>query len=529
MFIPRVKNEKLSGKRVLNFPIKVFAADAPSADLIPALCELMPYASFDAVSTKKEAELTLELRPGISTKDEYYEIKSCECGIHISARDRRGLVNAAATLSQMTTKSSGKFYISLGEISDYPDKKFRSFMPDTGRKYIPLDEFRAHILMMARAKMNKLHWHISDAEGYPIRFDAYPDIKSPDPDGRKYTKDEVRSLIDYAALFAIDIIPEIDMPGHSDSLTEALPELKCKTGGKVHAWDMCIGTEAAYDYVKTILSEIAELFPYEYIHVGTDEIAMRDLHYEKRDPIPDWDNCEVCKQKFAELGLETTTEKFYYFLGRVYKIVTSLGKKMMMWNDNIDISKSPELPRDILIEFWRVAGENRGPREGCSMLRFLEEGFEVVNADYPNTYIDIDRYVNWQKLKNWNLEKIPADAGELSYLVLGGETCAWDVQEHYAHSLYTVVPAFADRTYNLAPIDDEESFGTALTRFALGVSTPEGLNIFGKYIKDIVLTSNDCEVFSENCDKADFRALLESLSDLTPNEERLIKAYISYM
>ena len=265
------------------------------------------------------------------------------------------------------------------------------------------------------------------------------------------------------------------------------------------------------------------------MHIGGDEIAMRDITTEHRFRIPDWDDCDRCKRTFRELGLVGDTERFYYFLRRVYSIVTSLGKKVIMWNDDIDISVSPEIPRDILIMFWRVAGENRGPREGCSMRRFLEEGFEVINADYPNTYIDLPEYVNWHDLKNWNLDDTPGKAGELSHLVLGGVTCAWDVFKHFAHSLYTVVPAFADRVYNLAPVTDEESFMRALTRFALGVSCPEGENMFGKYIKDIVLTTNDYDIFSKGCNKVEFKKLLTSLTNLCPSEELLVKAYVSYI
>ena len=91
------------------------------------------------------------------------------------------------------------------------------------------------------------------------------------------------------------------------------------------------------------------------------------------------------------------------------------------------------------------------------------------------------------------------------------------------------MPAFADRVYNLAPVTDEESFMRALTRFALGVSCPEGENMFGKYIKDIVLTTNDYDIFSKGCNKVEFKKLLTSLTNLCPSEELLVKAYVSYI
>lgn len=527
MFIPRVKSEKLYGtKSKIKMPVKVFFADAQAKRLGAVIPEFSPYLKFKEVNSAADADFVFELRAGISDKEEYYKLVSKEGKLSVHAVDMRGLINAAATLSQMFSYVGEELYLSDLEIEDYPDKPFRSFMIDTGRKYIPMDEFRAQILMSAKSKMNKFHWHISDGQGYPIEFDSYPMLKSPDKAGRKYTKDEVRELVKYASLFEVDIIPEIDMPGHSFSLVESLPELVCKTKKRPNRWVMCISEEKSYEYAKNILTEIAELFPYEYIHVGTDEIDMRDVKTKQGIQMQDWEKCEVCRRNFKKLGYKSITDKFYYFLRRIYAIVNSLGKKMMMWNDNIDISVSPELPRDILIEFWRVAAPMRGPRENCSMQRFIDEGFQVINADYPNTYIDLPEYVNWETLKSWDLTKVPADAGEKSYQILGAETCAWDVQKHFAHSLYTAVPAFADRCYNLAPVTDDEGFKVALTRLALGVSTPEGANVFGKFVKDIVMTDNDCKILAEGCDKAEFKSFLKSLKKQTPDEKLLTKAYL---
>lgn len=529
MFIPRVKSEKMSGKAVeLKLPCKVYFCDAQSKAHENVFSDFMPYLNFVGVDKKEDASFIFELRPGISDKSEYYEISSENGNVFASAKDSRGVINAIATLSQMIFFRDGKFYLSEGVISDYPDKPFRSFMVDTGRKYIPIDEFKAQLLLMAKAKMNKLHWHITDGKGCPVLFNSYPELISPDAEGRKYTRDEVSDIVEYAAKFKIDIIPEIDIPGHSYAIIKALPKLACKTGGNVNGWCTCISNEDTYEFIRNILTEVSELFPYEYIHIGTDEIDMRDVKFNNGNSaeMQDWECCELCNKRFGKMGLNTVTERFYYFLKRTYDIVTSLGKKVMMWNDNIDISVSPDLPRDILIEFWRVAAPMRGPREGCSMQRFIDEGFEVVNADYPNTYIDLPQYVNWEKLKKWNLTVTPADAKEKAHSILGAEMCAWDVNEHFEYSLYTAIPAFADRVYNLNEITDEEGFKVALTRFTLGASTPAGLNIFGKYLKDIILTNEDCLIFSPECDKNEFASLLNSLDYQCSYEKFAKDAYI---
>ncbi len=531
MFIPRVKKEELHGNTKIKLPVKVFFADAEAEKLATAIQELMPYLKLAKKDKREKADFVFACVAGISDKPEYYEIDSEDGHVSVSAKDFRGLVNAVATLAQMIEYSNGEFTVKDGKIADWPDKSFRSFMIDTGRKYIPIDEFRAQILMMAKSKLNKLHIHISDGQGCPIEFESYPDIAFKGQYGKKYTKDEIRELVAYASAFGIDVIPEIDMPGHAQEIISSYPELACVTKKRRNGWCFCISSEDSYTFIEKILSELCELFPYEYIHVGTDEIDMQDVPLLKTRGLratQDWERCERCKKKFRTMGLRTTTEKFYYFVNRVYDIVTGLGKKMMMWNDNIDIAVSPEIPRDILIEFWRVAGEHRGPREGCSMQRFIDEGFEVINADYPMTYMDLPEYMSFNGLKDWNLTSFPANAGERSFQILGAECCAWDVQKHFAYSVYTAVPAFADRCYNLAPIDNAPEFETALTRFALGVTTPAGYNAFSSHIKDIVMTDNDCKILKDGCDKEELRSLLKSLSRQNAAEKALTKAYLKY-
>ncbi len=532
MFVPRVKSEKITGASKIKFPKKVFFADATAKAYAPALTELMPYASFTTVSTSASADFVFETVPGISCKAEYYELTSLDGKLHVKAKDSRGVINAMATISQMVSSENGEYSLLNAEISDYPDKPFRAFMVDTGRKYIPMDEFRAQILMMAKAKMNKLHIHISDGQGVPVEFESYPELRFVGQGKKKYTKDEIRELVAYAALFGIDVIPEIDVPGHAFEIVNAYPALRCVSKKRTSGWCFCISTEDSYTFIEKLLAEIAELFPYEYIHIGTDEIDMKDVKLKGTRGLTstqDWEICERCKKKFRELKLKTTTEKFYYFLRRVYDIVTGLGKKLMMWNDNIDISVSPELPRDILIEFWRVAEVNRGPREGCSMQRFIDEGFEVINADYPITYMDLPEYMNWETLKDWDLTKAPADAKDKAYQILGAESCAWDIQKHFAYSVYTAIPAFADRCYNLAAVPDENAFLTALTKFALGVTTPNGFNAFAKHLKSPVMTDNDCKILQNGADADELRAILKALKKQTNAEKFLTKAYLKHI
>jgi hypothetical protein len=157
------------------------------------------------------------------------------------------------------------------------------------------------------------------------------------------------------------------------------------------------------------------------------------------------------------------------------------------------------------------------------MQRFLDEGFEVVNSDYPNTYA-IKEYACWKRLKAWNVDTDPADAGDKAALILGPIMCAWEDRPHLKHSIYSAVPAFADRAYNQQPIDDEPAFNLALSRFVLGPSLPEGVDLFGKHLYAPLMFDNERSPIVEGAEE-EFGALLDSLRLLSEYEKHAIAAY----
>ena len=529
MFLPKVKNERLiSDKQMtLSFPLKVWCGDRPSRNLLPVLHEMMPYGSF-VQSAREDADVTVCVTPGFIQRPEFYTVTCVDGKIDVMATDCRGLINAAATLAQAIRFEDGKFVIPEIAITDHPDSSWRSVMLDPARHVIPMDEVHAIILGMAKSKYNKLHLHLCDHQGFSYFSDTYPEL--PLSPGTTYTKDDLREIVAYAGMFGIDVIPEIDLPAHSFHLTKKFDYLKChsedeENGGKpLSGWNICIGNEESYTYIKNILSELAEIFPYEYIHMGTDEIYMDDIDREPRITSCTC-QCKVCNARFLPMGYNTLLPRFYYFVNRVYNIVGDLGKKMMMWNDQIDISDgAPDIPRDILIEFWRVAMPHRGPVEGCSMQAFVEAGFEVVNADYPNTYVDL--YMKWNKLKDWNLRKNPADAPAVDFRILGGETCAWEGNNypHYRHALYFTFPTFGDRCWNVeTPLTEDKETMLALTRACLGASAPADFDLFS-YLKGVPLGDAyrmEGKIFAEDADLSVLRATLENLSHLSVDQEHL--------
>lgn len=501
--------------RELLYPVQITEADsAEGADLI-LRC------GYDSVGTgirlpdAGAAENSLWMQKGD------YRITCKERCVIVTAAEFAGGRNALATLSQLLQVEKGYVTMPKVDIADAPDASFRSFMHDVGRKFIPLEELKMHLLLMAKCKMNVLHFHFTEYVGFAIAFSAFPELKGPAcTGGRQYTEAQILELVEYAAALGIEVIPEIDLPGHANAITDAYPALRCQPqdGRASHGWALCVGNEQMYEFLECLIAETVKLFPSPYFHIGTDEITMGDVIRTPR-PLADWLDCTVCQAMARKEQLENDTQLFYYFLRRVYAILKKLGKRMIMWNDQIDISVSPDLPRDILIEFWRVAAPTRGPVEGCSMQRFLEEGFSVINANFPDTYIDL--YVEYDRLKSWDYRRNPASDAETAGVILGGDVCAWDVFAHFAHTVPVSIACFADRFWNRKPITEEQVFRIGLTELLLGEADFD----FFEYTKDVIVLDNENRIFREDIDREALRERLADQPGDNPVEQHMKRVY----
>ncbi|WP_214628083.1 family 20 glycosylhydrolase [Paenibacillus agaridevorans] len=388
--------------------------------------------------------------------------------------DERGARNAVVSLVGLIERDDIGFFIPACHVSDYPDGYYRGILIDLAREYIPLKKIKSIIVQMAKAKYNKLHLHLHDSEHYSIQSDVYPELNQTTI--QQYTKCQLKEVVEYAQLFSLDIIPEIEMPAHGLFITEKLNELKCQTHNDPPSnWAMCVGNETTYDILANLIKEVSDIFPGECIHIGADELEFCDVHQEDR-LWPTWDDCEACQELSRREGLDGKREQFYYFIRRIYETVTGLGKKMMMWNDGIDISSSPNIPRDILIQFWRVAAEGRGPVQGCSMQRFLEEGFHVVNSDYPETYLDL--YMKEENIRTWHPKARPETSDEMKHGVIGGEMCAWGPNEHYAYTLPSAIYMFGDKLWGYTDLNPTMEYSRAITKAVLGLNTPSEFDVF---------------------------------------------------
>lgn len=399
---------------------------------------------------KENAFITFETDNTLAENDEAYAITITKDAITVRAKTKRGSANAAATLAQILTKDE----IPTCEIFDYPDTGYRSYMLDMARGIPTMAQIKNAIKTMALAKYNKLHLHLMDSQGICFHSSAMP--KLGEKYGRQMEVSDLKDIIAYAESFQIDVIPEIEIPFHAKALVNAYPELACDTD-TVSYWAACPGTDSFWELFENLIREVADIFPYEYFHVGGDEIEFLDAPQE--NSYCNWDSCSKCRALRERVGIRYVQEQYYYVMNWAHDIVKSCGKKMIMWNDQIDISRDVPLSRDILIQFWRVAGRGRGPYENCSMQGFLENGFKVINSYYPYTYCDFEIYMSLEKLSTWTPYTEPKVPEEYKHLMVGGESCAWEFGnvEVYPFYAYTAAPAillfgdklwdYRDRTY----------------------------------------------------------------------------------
>lgn len=434
----------------------------------------------DAIFLKSAQKLA-----NVLSEQEGYTIKVTAGSVLLRACTDKGLFYAAQSLIDLIQKKRNKWLIPGCELYDWPDFSWRGFMVDPAREFIPLPRLKEYIQNMARNKLNVLHLHLSDAESFTLETKSHPVLKTTTHKGYHgvYSKEEIRELVSYADEYKIQIIPEIDIPGHATQILESLPELYCRPKkGKVSKWTLCAGSEKTYQFLDQLFAEITPLFPSEFFHLGTDE-----LEDESEEGSTSWRECCLCQELMKKEGLRNFRELFYYFVVRVRKLLKRYGKQVMVWNDNIDIAKPHDIPRDVLIHFWRIARPGCGPRRNCSLAKFLKSGFQVVNSYYPMTYINY--YIPDEKLARWNPASMPPVPVQLRDAVLGGEMCAWNVgwKDYYQRVLPSAWALFGDRVWNKRKLTKLRAFARSLPRHIFGPQLPRELDSLFEVLGSLIL------------------------------------------
>lgn len=308
-----------------------------------------------------------------------------------------GLQSLSQILIESASKAEGRQLKLAGlEIEDWPEFAYRGAMLDCCRHFIPFEDVKKYIDIMAYHKLNTFHWHLTEDQGWRIEIKKYPLLteigsKREDtlvnhlrekeenrvydghPHSGFYTQEQARELVAYAAARQITVIPEIEMPGHAEAALASYPYLGCRQTGYVTlpVWGIipevfCMGRESTFKFFEDVLDEICEIFPGEYIHIGGDE-CPRDR----------WKECPDCQRRMKEEGLTEVGQLQGYQLKRVEKYLNAKGRHIIGWDEILESGATPTAT----VMSWR------GPQGGVKAAKM---GNKVVMA--PNNYFYLDYY-----------------------------------------------------------------------------------------------------------------------------------------
>ena len=422
-----------------------------------------------AVNYSKKGYLHILIRPEMLPSDEGYAISTDNNGIIVTANAPAGAFYALQTMRQMV--ESGEWQ--TGIIADYPRFEYRGVLVDISRHFRSVDFLKRQIDMMARVKLNRLHLHLTDAAGWRLQVDSYPrltsyaawrtphDWKSWWQGGRTFldegtegasggylTKAEARELVEYAADRYITIIPEIEMPGHSDEVLAAYPELKC-THNPDNQGELCIGKEATFEMMQAILDEVIEIFPSEYIHIGGDEASKEN-----------WKLCEDCQRRMREEGLESVEELQSYMIRRMEKYLNSKGRQIIGWDEILEGGLAP----NATVMSWRGEEGGRMAAEAGHNVIMSPHGYCYIDAPQDAPYSQPESIGGYLPLeKVYSYEPVPESLDEnVGKYISGVQANLWAEfiveDNHYEHMLWPRAIALAEIGWSMPENRDYEEF-----------------------------------------------------------------------
>lgn len=326
------------------------------------------------ISPLKKAPITI-VKSKEASAAEGYELTIAPRSIIIKSSTATGTFYGAQTLLQLIENTAGE--LPCVSITDAPRYSWRGYMRDDARHFTGVESVKQLIDLMARYKLNRFHWHLTDAQGWRIEIKKYPLLTEiggigshSDPDSPRayYTQDELRDIVDYAARRHVMIIPEIDMPGHAAAANRAYPEFNGGGEGIFPDFTFNPGKEGTYAYLSDILAEVADIFPGPYMHIGGDEVAY-GINAWKTDP-------DVLALMERE-GFTDVRQCERYFMNRMIERVASLGKTLIGWDELIDLGADPSTN----IMWWR----HDKPQY---LIRSLDSGYTTVMCPRKPLYFD---------------------------------------------------------------------------------------------------------------------------------------------
>ena len=400
-------------------------------------------------STKAQSQaIFVRIDPKLALGEEGYTLTSSARGIELVGRTAKGLFWGFQSLMQLlpaevesaqkvSTFPTTAWTIPAVSIQDEPSFEYRGVMVDVCRHFLTVEEMKKHIDIISLFKINKLHWHLTEDQGWRIEIKKYPRLTEvgawrTEGDGSRYggfyTQDQIREIVRYAQDRFVTIIPEIEMPGHAMGAITSYPELTCFPDRRKYSvrniWGVeddvyCTGKESTFEFIQNVINEVVQLFPGEYFHIGGDEC-----------PKTRWKECPNCQKRIKDEGLKDEHELQSYVIRRAEKMLAAHGKKLIGWDEILEGGLAPSAT----VMSWR--GEDGGIQSanmGHDVIMTPGSGglyIDHYQGDAKIEPVGICCYAPLEKIYNYN--PIPeAIAADKRHHIKGAQANLW------AEYLYT--------------------------------------------------------------------------------------------
>ena len=374
-----------------------------------------------------------------NSSNEAYRLHISKDSVVVEANSQEGFLRAGQTLMQLKQKNS----LQTCDVEDAPELSWRGFMLDLSRHFYPLSFLKKQVDLMASFKMNKFHLHLTDGAGWRLQIKRYPRLTkiagwrtqsdwvkwwrnhdrryvtegTDSAYGGYYTQEEMRELVAYAQERGIEIIPEIEMPGHSEEVLTTYPEIDCRNAYDSNdsslpmTGSMCPGNEGTYSFLENVLTEVLDIFPSKYVHIGGDEADMKA-----------WKTCPLCQQKMKEEGFKKENQLQAYLIRRIASWLKAHNKQLLGWDEII----ADSLGSNASVMVWRTQEYTADA---------LKKGYDVVLA--PNSHCYINRqqdapelgsaggYLSIEKIYSFKPLQIEGVNAQTRKNVLGVQACLW--------------------------------------------------------------------------------------------------------
>ena len=371
--------------------------------------------------------------------DESYQLVISASGASLTAPSSLGILHGLQTFLQLVETTANGFSVPVVRITDNPRFAWRGLLIDVGRHFIPLEVLKRNLDGMAAVKMNVLHLHLYDNEGFRVESKHFPKLQEEGSDGLYYTQNEIRELVAYAHDRGIRIVPEFEMPGHSRSLFVGYPQLasgpgpyRIEPGGADAVMDPT--QEGTYKFIDKLIEEMARLFPDDYFHIGGDEVNGSQ-----------WDANPKIQAFIRSHGMKSNQDLQTYFNQRLQKILSKHHKIMMGWDEVLH----PDLPKTVVVQSWR--GQQ-------SLATAAQQGYRgLLSFGY---YLDL----MWPASQHYAVDPMSGAAASLKpeekSRILGGEACMWSewiTPENIDSRIWPRNAAIAERLWSPPEVQDPGS------------------------------------------------------------------------